>query len=178
MLHHCALNGLEEAGEYLAENKCDLNVVNDKGETALHLAARGGKVKLVEKLLQLGANPNFQTILHGEESELFLESPLHVAIMSKETEVTNVLIDWKNETQRREEMKTNFDLKNSLNQTPLSLALSLGLQDISNSLIRAGANVNELNEETGQSLLHTAIYNNDTDNALFLMDNGADIEHQ
>ena len=68
----------------------------------------------------------------------------------------------------------NFSLKDSLDQTPLAVALWSGLHKVARKLMLGGASVNDVNSE-GLSLLHQSILKKDTPSCIFLMDNRADI---
>ena len=69
----------------------------------------------------------------------------------------------------------NFSIKDSLDQTPLAVALWAGLHDIARKLMLGGASVNDTNSE-GLTLLHQAVLRKDTPSCIFLMDNQADIK--
>ena len=71
-------------------------------------------------------------------------------------------------------MMPNLNVKNSRDQTPLSLAIQSGQHSVAQMLINAGASVNIV-DANGLSLLHQSIINGDEDNARFLLDHGADI---
>jgi len=68
----------------------------------------------------------------------------------------------------------NFSIKDSLEQTPLAVALWAGMHDVARKLMMGGASVNDTNSE-GLTLLHQAVLKTDTPSCLFLMDNQADI---
>lgn len=68
----------------------------------------------------------------------------------------------------------NFSIKDSLDQTPLAVALWAGFHDIARKLMLGGASVNDANAE-GLTLLHQAVLRKDTPSCIFLMDNRADI---
>lgn len=60
---------------YYDLHACRLNVQNDKGDTALHIAARWGYEGIMEVLLENGAS----TLLHNKANQ----SPLHCALNSR-----------------------------------------------------------------------------------------------
>ena len=68
----------------------------------------------------------------------------------------------------------NFNLQDSNEQTPLGLALVNGLHHIAKELLLGGASVNTKNKD-GFTLLHQAILHQETQGALFLLENGVDI---
>jgi ankyrin repeat protein len=70
-------------------------------------------------------------------------------------------------------MMPNLNIKNSKDQTPLYLAIQLGLHSVAQMLINAGASVDEFCN--GFTLLHQAIINGDSEGAKFLLNHGSDI---
>ncbi|XP_074596039.1 rabankyrin-5 [Brevipalpus obovatus] len=70
--------------------------------------------------------------------------------------------------------RLNLDIKDSNDETPLSIALRLKLLDIAQLLIDEGADPN-VQDSNGYTLLHKAIMSGDSRGALFLLNHGADI---
>ena len=60
LLHSAATDGLEEAGLYLVSVGANVDRVNRRGETPLHLAAQRGLATLTTAILVAGADPNLQ----------------------------------------------------------------------------------------------------------------------
>ena len=132
LLHLCALNSLEKSGNFLCHHCTDLDRTNHKGQTALHLAALNGLPAFTKTLLECGAIPNVQTIM-TDGDEVFRQTPLHVAIENKQIEVIEMLL---------EGTKTNLNMKDSSDHTPLSLALSNGLHDVAVQLLNGTCIIN------------------------------------
>ncbi|XP_054156411.1 rabankyrin-5-like [Oppia nitens] len=190
LLHSFARNGNENAGLFLTTNGAKINLTNSKGETALHIAAAKGLKQLVSTLLEKGANCNLQTSpltfvdsMSSPESEqhVFNQTPLHLAIAGKHESIVEVILNYY--TDKSSAMKgdlgstvlmPNLNIKNSKDQTPLSLAIQSGLHMTAQLLINAGASVNIV-DANGYSLLHLAIIDGDVQNSLFLLNHGSDI---
>jgi ankyrin repeat protein len=101
---------------------------NPSGETAFHLAASNGLSELTRALLSKDLlDPNVQTV--GQR-----DTALHLAIANRHLEVIKEIIDRFKQGGGRH--RPDMDLKNSRDQTPLSLALSQGLHDIAMDLIK------------------------------------------
>lgn len=111
---------------------------NDEGRTALHLAARAGGIKIVEYLLQLGANPSAQDLAHW--------TPLHIAAEKNHEHIVRLLI------------KSGSDLNAIGPQytTPMDLALSHRRIEIVELLLEAGADPNIGDEQRWTPLQYAA----------------------
>jgi ankyrin repeat protein len=70
--------------------------------------------------------------------------------------------------------RLDLNAKNSDGHTPLSLSLRLGLKHQVPQLIAAGADINVKDAE-GLTLLHQALLNGDSETALFLLEQGANM---
>ena len=128
----CARDQLEDAGLFLVDHGADPNRANSVGETGLHVAASKGLAELTKAILKSGANPDLQTAASAS-SEVSRQTALHLAILNKHVEVIRVFLE---QSQSESERKPNLNLKNSADQTPLSLALSNGLHDIAVELLK------------------------------------------
>lgn len=150
--------GAEKAAIFLCDHLSNLNHVNSDGETALHSACQRGEALLVEKLIKGGANTNLLT------NEL-RQSPLHYAVQSDSLECVEAFIGIEG---------VNFNVRDINGDTPVGVALNQGHRRLVPVLIKGGADVNVRNGKDF-TLLHQAILKEDYDTALFLLDNGADI---
>lgn len=63
LLHRAAIETKEAAAVFLVHHRAQLNPKNGQGEAPVHIAAKNGLHRLVEVLLQHGADPNQQTSL-------------------------------------------------------------------------------------------------------------------
>ncbi|XP_063927152.1 rabankyrin-5 [Zophobas morio] len=159
LLQKVVEDGATNAAVFLCDHLTNVNHVNGDGETALHAACAKNSPQVVDKLLELGVNPNLLT------NEL-RQSPLHYAVKSNSVECVEVFI-------KRGE-GANFNARDINGETPISLALNEGHKDLVPVLIRGNADVNVRNGKDF-TLLHQAILKEDAKTALFLLDNGADI---
>lgn len=103
--------------------------VDSYGRTPLHLAAAKGKVSEVERLLELGANPNAQ-----DDNGW---SPLHFSAQAVSPEVARVLLL----------SGADLELKDSFGNTPLFRAVfeSKGNGSVIEVFLKAGARIDTRN---------------------------------
>lgn len=158
--------GAEDSCLYLTDLIQDINHANVNGESALHTACNSRSFKVTEKLLNLNANPNLLT----NETR---RSPLHFAVSSNSSDCIEIFIKY-NESIDSTRVPANFNVRDSNGDTPLSLALNQGYNQLVPILIEGKADVNVRNGKDF-TLLHEAILKEDSTTAIFLLDNGADI---
>ncbi|MGH0151981.1 UNVERIFIED_CONTAM: hypothetical protein FKN15_040266 [Acipenser sinensis] len=181
-----AVAGNEAATLFLATHGAKVNHTNNWGETPLHTACRIGLANLTAELLQQGANPNLQTEqpLPGDSGAppeqgqgVYLQSPLHMAIVYNHPDVVSVILEQKaNALHATNNLQIipDFSLKDSMDQTVLGLALWTGMHTIAAQLLGSGASINDT-MSNGHTLLHMAIQRQDSKSALFLLEHQADI---
>lgn len=158
--------GAHDAAEFLSDLIQNLNHVNINGESALHTVCEKNASKVARKLLKLGANPNLLT----NEAR---QAPLHYAVLNNAEECVRSFIDY-NENVDSTQVATNFNVRDINGDTPISLALNQGFNNLVPILIDGKADVNVRNGKDF-TLLHQAILKEDSKTAIFLLDNGADI---
>uniref|UniRef100_A0A2K6RKI5 Ankyrin repeat and FYVE domain containing 1 n=1 Tax=Rhinopithecus roxellana TaxID=61622 RepID=A0A2K6RKI5_RHIRO len=188
LLQRAAGAGNEAAALFLASNGAHVNHRNKWGETPLHTACRHGLANLTAELLQQGANPNLQTeealplpkeaaSLTSLADNIYLQTPLHMAIAYNHPDVVSVILEQKaNALHATNNLQIipDFSLKDSRDQTVLGLALWSGMHTIAAQLLGSGASINDTMSD-GQTLLHMAIQRQDSKSALFLLEHQADI---
>lgn len=158
-LHHAALGtseGHQQAVALLCEAQADLNAQNQRGETALDVAASWGREHTVPLLL--GTNPT----LHNKHQE----NPLHRGVCSRNTEVISLLLPWAQDINAQDER----------GWTPLHHAVwTRGEHHMQNiqKLLDAGADVTAQNNE-GETPLHTAAVLGDESLVRLLLKSGAE----
>lgn len=96
------------------------------------------------------------------------QTPLHYAVKSNSESSIEDFIE------SNSEGKVNFNIRDANGDTPLSLALSEGYKSLVPILIKGDADVNVKNGKNF-TLLHQAIMKEDASTAIFLLDNGADM---
>ena len=122
LLHAAAASALETAGLFLVSHHAQLNIMNNHGETPLHIAARNGLRDLVATLLSMGADPNVASYpslsglddvqlgldVNGSKDssnvkpdsvinppECGLRTPLHYAVLSKRVNIVDCILKHK-----------------------------------------------------------------------------------
>lgn len=170
LLQQLAAGALEDAACFLVPY-ANLNHINRAGLSALHIASAGGLDRLVAALLAGGASPNLQSGITE------LKTALHFAVQSdRSTAVLSAFVEHKlNQTGSVAGEMPDFNLKNSDGDSPLSLALALGHNQLVPLLIHGGADVNARNGQD-LTLLHQAILKEDAATACFLLAQGADMD--
>lgn len=165
LLQLLAHQGLDDAAVFLTKY-ANLNHVNRAGLTALHIACQRALPKLVRALLEENASPNLQSGI-GE-----MKTALHYAVESRSEEIVGILVESLASENGQE--KVDFNLKTVDGDSALSLALKVGAKDLVPLLIKGGADVNVRNGQD-LTLLHQAILKEDAETAVFLLNQGADM---
>lgn len=171
---------LAAARRFLASGR-NVNATNQDGDSAIHLAASGGHLDIVQLLLNEGANPNIENTLSGER-------PLHGAAFNGHLPIIKLLIktpgiDLNAKTQIGETaafkaaFTQNLDALKLLQaagaefKPSLVTAASVGnLQEIE-ALVKAGGDVNGL--DCGHLPLCAAIYGSQLQALKLLLQKGA-----
>ncbi|XP_012273711.1 rabankyrin-5 [Orussus abietinus] len=163
LLHKVIKEGHEEAALFLANHsQCNELKANEKGYTVLHEACKAGMAELTRILLKCGLPTNVVTKTG--------EAPIHFAVSNLLTDVVEALLE-------AEDSLSQLNITNREGETALSLAIKFPLKtgrNILTALIKAGANVNQRSGD-GLTLLHEAIAREDAATAIFLLENGADM---
>uniref|UniRef100_A0A8C7M8I1 Ankyrin 1 n=1 Tax=Oncorhynchus kisutch TaxID=8019 RepID=A0A8C7M8I1_ONCKI len=130
------------------KNKIDINTSNQKGNTALHIAALAGQERVVAELVNYGANVNCQS------QKGF--SPLYMAAQENHLDVVKFLL----------ENGANQSLPTEDGFTPLAVALQQGHENVVALLINYGTK-----GKVRLPALHIAARNDDTRTAAVLLQN-------
>lgn len=114
-----------------------INACNDLGETALHVASATGRTKMVQLLLDAGANVNMTTKPEGH-------TPLHLACLNDRIDAAKLLLNC---------ATCDVDAKDHNGDTPLHLATVAGNVKSVSLLIRCDACTNTRNLQNKTPLL-------------------------
>ncbi|OEJ15258.1 hypothetical protein BFL38_13205 [Brachyspira hampsonii] len=165
MLHYAVGNGSIEAASELIKLGANIDNTNANFKTSLHYVIENNSNKLLESvnlLLSKNANPNIKD-KNGNTA-------LHLAVMnahkskSKYIEVINALIKY----------NTDINILNDQNQLALNIAVINNDTEISNILINAESELNNI--YNGYAPIHIAVKNNNISIVDNLLLNGADAE--
>lgn len=165
MLHYAVGHGSIEAADELIKLGADIDNTNANFKTSLHYIIENNSDRLIESvnlLLSKKANPNIKD-KNGNTA-------LHLAVMNAHKskkeyiEVINALI--KN--------NANVNILNDKNQLALNIAVINNDTEISNILINAKSELN--NMYNGSAPIHIAIKNNNIAITDTLLLNGADVD--
>ncbi|XP_017487603.1 PREDICTED: neurogenic locus notch homolog protein 2-like, partial [Rhagoletis zephyria] len=134
------------------------SLVCDKtSESSLHLAARYVRVDAAKSLLD-----SFPDLCHARDANG--RTPLHTAIASDARGVFEILL---------RSRKTDFNAQTHDGTTPLILAARMNSEGMVEELVKAGAELNMV-DESGRTALHWAVSVDNVRAAEVLLANGAD----
>jgi ankyrin repeat protein len=178
-------NDYEDVKRHLQAGE-NVNAVDDQdwpgGETPLHLAAGWASTRMVELLLDHGANIEARAIV---EDELSNATPLHAAILQKKASTVRLLLDRGADINGAAEMYDKDGEIEGGGASPLHLAAATGQNTIVNLLLEKGANINAATMSVripadgfvaeGQTPLHAAVMENRLSTVRLLIDKGANV---
>ena len=181
--------------QLLLDHGADVNMTNDRGETALMAAAFNGLHKIVKLLLQAGADVNstdesgntalLVAVSDGNRKDIWksdCESILHEeagdgALLKAEADIKIDNKDFENYPECVEallEAGADVNIKNKTGITALSYAAHEGATAFITALLKAGADVN-LNNLDGSTALTRATAQGHSDIVKVLLDAGAEV---
>ncbi|KAF8570080.1 hypothetical protein P879_00535 [Paragonimus westermani] len=131
----------------VSEGEADINAVDAHGRTALSWAATIGATQAVELLLNLGAKLNVR-----DECGL---TPLHCAASRGNCAVVQCILNWVRVANMDDlsKMAAFRDVTDNDGCTPLFYSVTTGHDQLTHSLLEAGANINTVDSK-GRTLAH------------------------
>jgi len=113
-----------------------INACNGRGETALHVASATGRIRMVQLLLDAGANVNVTT---KSESR----TPLHLACLNGYIDTAKLLLNC---------ATCDVNVKDYYGNTPLHTVIKIGNAKFVALLLRHGADINARNSQNENAL--------------------------
>jgi len=147
--------GTKEIAEFLISKGASVNESTIFG-TALHEAVNSRRYEVAKVLLENGASVDAKTNVG--------KTPLDMAIKWKQKKIANLL--------RKHASKTGEELKAA--KEPIHAAARQGNIEAVKQHLAAGADVNAIDHE-GNTPLHHAVYNDQTEIIRLLIDKGAEV---
>ncbi|MEI0539372.1 ankyrin repeat domain-containing protein [Brachyspira pulli] len=167
MLHYAVGNGSIEAANELIKLGADIDNTNANFKTSLHYVIENNSNKLLESvnlLLSKNANPNIQDKNGNTALHLAVINAHNSKEYSKYIEVINALIKY----------NANVNILNNKNQLALNISVSNNDTEISNILINAKSELNNI--DNGYAPIHVAVKNNNIYIVENLLLNGANVD--
>jgi len=177
---------------YLLDKKVNLEIKTDawgwgaaassNGETALHFASKNGHLEVVKLLVEKGANLNARTN--------YGSSPLQLAANENQKNIVTFLLEKGATPEGLSESTKNGNLEmvkilldSGINvnsrverqRTPLIVAAINNQVEVAKLLLERGADINQVDGENEESVLHWAAFKASSDVAKLLVDFGAGI---
>lgn len=182
LLHKCARHHYEQAGLYLIKKSAKINHVNKNGETALHLTSQFGLEQFTIALLENGANPNIQTHKSSSNQNEHaassgLQTPIHRAVYASQEKILEIYIDFR-EKITDNNLKPNFNVQDENGQSIFSLTLWMDMLPIARKLLQIHHAQLDIKDTDQTPLLAQAISKQNVQAALFLLEQGVDVNEK
>ncbi|XP_062122617.1 rabankyrin-5 [Drosophila sulfurigaster albostrigata] len=164
LLHRAIDENKESIAMFLVQNQCDLDSPRQLGPNGegsdeardkaspLHLCCQWGLSKVVQALIDHGANVNSLDIDN--------KSPVHIAIENQHEDIINILL-----------CHPGIDLKvrDKLGLTPFAASLAIRNHKAAQRILERLPNAAEIMDQRGRNFLHVAILKDDLESVLFLL---------
>ena len=149
---------LNHVMKHLIQDKEDLNIRDEDGNTPLHWASETGNLEVVKCLIENKAN------LEAKGRAGY--TPLHLATINGHPEIAKVLI----------EKGVDLNAKGLFDNTPLHLAIIINYPnpEIAKVLIENGADLNTI-DDNNYTPFQCAVIRGDLEMVKLLIDHGADL---
>jgi ankyrin repeat protein len=159
---------IAEAGDFivfqiLLDAGADI-YLNPDGWSLLHAAARGGNVRIIQKVLQLGIDINIPSPPHRIFEDGAKKTPLFLAAARGHVEAVRCLVD----------AKADVNLPDDYLNTPLHVAAASGCVEVIEILLDVGAKIDARNSDNATAL-HAAAKALNVDAVNYLVQRGANI---
>lgn len=179
LLHKCARHHYGQAGIYLIKKSAKINHVNRSGETPLHLTSQLGLERFTTALLENGANPNIQmhrsSSIHDDQTNsIGLQTAIHRAVYASQERILDIYINFR-ERILDNNLKPNFNIQDEQGQTVFSLALWMGMLPIARRLLQINHAQLDIKDCEQTPLLAQSISKQNVEAALFLLEQGVDV---
>ncbi|XP_034475641.1 rabankyrin-5 [Drosophila innubila] len=164
LLHRAIDENKELIAMFLVQNQCDLDSPRQLGPNGegsdeardkaspLHLCCQWGLTKVVQALIDHGANVNALDVDN--------KSPAHIAIENQHEDIINILL-----------CHPSIDLKvrDKSGLTPFATALAIRNHKAAQRILERLPNAAEIMDQRGRNFLHIAIIKDDLESVLFLL---------
>ena len=144
-------NDLEKASKILFQDKSQLNALNEEGLSPLHIAVIKANLKMIDLLLQNGANPN---ILTNKKNQ----TPLHLAYLNQNSLTEEILQELLN-------YNAQENLLDSKNKKPIDYMSrnSFRKKQEENKLFNENNNINTINNINSDNTVTVVTIDNHLD---------------
>ncbi|XP_053738004.1 B-cell lymphoma 3 protein [Synchiropus splendidus] len=173
---------------------------DDDGDTALHIAVVQGKMPIVSMLLQLLISANKDLDIYNN----LRQTPLHLAVITQQPAMVEILlragadpaaVDRNGQTAlhlsceyeqldclslllTKKNLSSCLEKKNCDGLTPLHLAVLHGRKDMASELLKVGADINAMDDKSGQNPLMHAVQCDNIDMIYFLIEERCNVNCQ
>lgn len=169
LLHRAIDENNELAAVFLIKSGCDLDSPRQSGldgptemsatrESPLHLCCQWGLTKVLQTLIEHGANVN--------SLDCDNKTPLHVAILNQHEEIIAILL--KHPT-------IDLKVRDKAGNTPFASALTVRNHKAAEKILDRLPNAAEQMDSRGRNFLHLAIMKDDLESVLFLLSIQVDV---
>lgn len=165
-LYHLAAlkNDLDLANLIYRFDFSEIDNTNLQGFTALHLASLNGNKRMVEFLIERGADINKKNV---KQNISLIDLILMNELQKKKLEITPYLIE--------KGAKFEVNKANRFGYSPLDMAIVFGATDAAEYLLKFNPEINKIRQLDGKTPLINAITRGRISIARLLIENGADI---
>ncbi|KAL7807573.1 ankyrin repeat-containing domain protein [Trichoderma aethiopicum] len=139
-------SGSEKSVRVLLEGGCDVNIRDDYGRTALHLATIKGRMGVGRQLLE-----KHRGVLHSRGNTNL--SALHFTILSRQAKFAAMLLDEFYDKEGDTVLDDLCAVETEEGETPLISAIRMGLNDIARRLLELGVDPEHRNTSGVTALL-------------------------